>query len=82
MLDTRAPGYQMTTSSELNLLFEMTLQYQPGMAAVTSPEGKTGQYLGSGDGAAIGERVRGRVRWDLYEVVGETHWWTQLSTVC
>ena len=81
MSDCCTPGYQMTISNELNLLFEMTLQYQAGMAAVTSPEGKIGQYLGSGDGVANGETVWGRVRWDLYEVVGETHCQTNFAGI-
>jgi hypothetical protein len=54
----------------LNPLFEARLQYQPGMAAITSPEGRSGDYLGSGDGTVNGPRLRGRVRWDLYEKVG------------
>jgi hypothetical protein len=69
-------GYQMTNLSTtanapLVSLFEVELQYREGLAAITSPEGRIGQYLGSGDGTIKGSRLQGAVRWDLYEIVGE-----------
>jgi len=49
-------------------LFDAAVQFtsQSPADAVVSPEGREGQYLGSGDGIATGDRVRGRVRWSFY----------------
>lgn len=55
---------------ELAPLFEAELQYRPDMAAVVSPEGRTGRLLGSGDGRITGPRVRGRFRWSIFEEQG------------
>jgi hypothetical protein len=33
--------------------------------AVVPPDEREGEYLGSGDGVATGERLRGRLRWSL-----------------
>ncbi len=52
-------------------LFELELQYREDAERISSPEGRIGEYLGSGDGKATGERIQGTVKWDLYEVVGE-----------
>lgn len=60
-----------TTHPHLELLFQLELQYREGLTAITSPEGRMGQYLGSGDGTIKGSRFQGTVRWDLYEIVGE-----------
>lgn len=49
-------------------LFDAAVQFtseSPDDAAV-SAEGREGMYLGSGDGIATGERVRGRLRWSSY----------------
>ena len=40
------------------------------MAAVVSPEGRTGPLLGSGDGHVRGPRIKGRIRWSLFEEQG------------
>src|SRR5262249_59199700 len=48
----------------LDHLCTLELQYRPGMTASTSPEGKIGQYLGSGDGTVNGPWLQGRIRWD------------------
>jgi hypothetical protein len=58
-------------SQALEHLFDIELQYQQGMAAVTSSENKIGHYLGSGDGAVKGPKLQGAVRWDLSEEQGE-----------
>lgn len=71
----------MTVPNELNVLFEMELQYQEGMQAMTAPEGKIGQYIGSGDGTAKGKKVQGRVRWDLYEAISDTRCQTNFAGV-
>jgi hypothetical protein len=34
--------------------------------AVVPPDEREGEYLGSGDGVATGERLRGRLRWSFY----------------
>lgn len=68
-----------TTHSHLELLFQVELQYREGLAAITSPEGRMGQYLGSGDGTIKGHRLQGAVQWDLYEVVGETRCQTNFA---
>ncbi len=59
--------------------FKLHLSYREGKAAVTSSEGKLGEYLGSGDGALHGPRLEGAVHWDLYEVVGETRCQTNFA---
>jgi len=51
-------------------LFDAELQYRPDMAAVVSPEGRTGQLLGSGDGQISGPRIKGRIRWSIFEDQG------------
>jgi hypothetical protein len=49
-------------------LFDATVQFtsESPADAVVSPDGREGLYLGSGDGVATGERIRGRLRWSLY----------------
>jgi hypothetical protein len=68
-----------TTHPHLELLFQVELQYREGLTAITSPEGRMGQYLGSGEGTIKGHRLQGAVRWDLYEVVGETRCQTNFA---
>jgi hypothetical protein len=68
-------------NKRLEPLFEVELQYQPGMEAVTSPEGRLGEYLGSGDGTVKGPNIQGTVRWDLYEVTGEVRCQTNFAGV-
>ena len=76
----------MTTLNEsqnkqLQHSFEVELQYREGLEAITSPEGKLGEYLGSGDGTLKGGALQGTVRWDLYEVLGKTSCQTNLAGV-
>lgn len=76
----------MTTSNavenkHLEPLFELELQYREGMEAITDPAGNLGEYLGSGDGTVKGATLRGNVRWDLYEKVGETRCQTNFAGV-
>lgn len=59
-------GAKTTT---LDHLFEARLDYR-GQDAITSPEGKVGVYMGSGDGIVIG-RINGNMKWDLYEDMDE-----------
>ncbi len=49
-------------------LFKAALQYrsQEQTEAVVPPEGREGEYIGSGDGAATGDRLRGTIRWSLW----------------
>lgn len=54
----------------LEPLFELTLQYRPEMAAVVSSAGREGVLLGSGDGRIDGPRIRGSVKWSIFEVTG------------
>lgn len=51
-------------------LFDAELQYRPDMAAVVSPEGRTARLLGSGDGHITGPRIKGRIRWSIFEEQG------------
>lgn len=51
-------------------LFYAELQYRPEMAAVVSAEGRTGRLLGSGDGEISGPRIKGRIRWSIFEDQG------------
>jgi hypothetical protein len=66
----------MTSSYEaqtrqLEHLFDLKMQYREALEPVTPPDGKIGQYVGSGDGTVNGPKLRGTVRWDLYEAIGE-----------
>ena len=49
-------------------LFDATVQFtsEAPEDAVVSPDGREGVYLGSGDGIATGDRVRGGLRWSFY----------------
>lgn len=49
-------------------LFDALLEFTSTSPAeaVVPPEGREGEYLGSGDGTVSGERVRGRMRWSFY----------------
>ena len=59
---------EKSESRALVHLFDATLQFtsQAPADAVVPPDGREGMYLGSGDGIASGERVRGRLRWSFY----------------
>jgi hypothetical protein len=54
----------------LEPLFDLTLQYGPEMAPVVPSQGREGTLLGSGDGRGEGPRLRGAVRWSIFEVTG------------
>ncbi len=49
-------------------LFSAVLQYrsQAQQDAVVPSEAREGEYIGSGDGTAMGDRLRGTVRWSLW----------------
>jgi len=54
--------------SGLEPLFTAVLQYRsdsPDSSVIPNQE-REGAFIGSGDGAAIGERLRGKVRWSLW----------------
>ena len=53
----------------LEHLFDAELAYRPGMAPLAG-HGE-GQLIGSGDGSVHGPRVRGTLRWTLFEGPGE-----------
>jgi hypothetical protein len=52
----------------LEHLFDAELLYREGMEPL-SDDGE-GELVGSGDGSVDGERVRGRLRWTLFEAGG------------
>jgi hypothetical protein len=54
--------------SRLEPLFKADLQYRSESEedAVVAAEGREGAYIGSGDGTATGDRLRGAVRWSLW----------------
>ena len=54
----------------LEPLFTAELDYQPGMAPLTS-EGD-GALVGSGDGAVHGPKLTGKLEWTLFEQPGST----------
>jgi len=49
-------------------LFSAVLQYrsEAEQGAVVAPEGHEGEYIGSGDGSATGDRLRGTLHWSLW----------------
>jgi hypothetical protein len=53
----------------LEHLFDAELTYRAGMAPLA--EHGEGQLIGSGDGGVHGQRVRGALRWTLFEGPGE-----------
>jgi hypothetical protein len=53
----------------LEHLFDAELTYRAGMAPLA--EHGEGQLIGSGDGSVHGRRVRGALRWTLFEGPGE-----------
>ena len=56
----------------LQPLFSIELTYQEGKPRALDAPGRTGEYLGSGDGTVRGEGIRGDVHWDLFEKVEDT----------
>ena len=48
-------------------LFSAVLQYRSAeQGAVIAPDGREGEYIGSGDGIATGDRVNGTLHWSLW----------------
>ncbi len=54
----------------LEPLFDAELDYQPGMAPLTSQG--DGVLIGSGDGAVHGPKLNGKLEWTLFEQPGST----------
>jgi hypothetical protein len=57
--------------SNLQPAFTIELAYKKGKPQVLAEPGHVGDYLGSGEGTIKGDRVNGRVQWDLFEKVEE-----------
>ena len=62
----------MIRPKQLQTLFDIELQYVEGKQRVLTEPGRTGEYLGSGEGTVSGDKVNGRVHWDLFEKVEPT----------
>ena len=58
-----------TKTATLQPLFNAEMHYR-GQEAISSPKGKVGSYVGSGDGTVKG-RIQGVIHWDLYEAIDE-----------
>jgi hypothetical protein len=56
----------------LERLYEAELQFQQGISKVTRTENIGGEYVGSGVGTVEGPRIKGTMRWDLFEEREET----------
>lgn len=52
--------------NQLQVLFTIELSYKKGKPRVLDAPGRTGEYLGSGEGTMSGESLNGRVHWDLF----------------
>jgi hypothetical protein len=65
----------------LEQLFAVELQFRPEMPAVVSSEGRTGRLLGSGDGHINGPRIKGRIRWSIFEDQGAGECMTNIAGV-
>jgi hypothetical protein len=52
----------------LEHLFDAELEYRPGMAPLA--EHGDGELIGSGEGSVDGQRLRGALRWTLFEGEG------------
>lgn len=62
-----------TKTATLKHLFDADMMVRGQGAiqdAITSPEGKVGVYMGSGDGIVAGQ-VNGAIKWDLYEAMDD-----------
>ncbi|MCI0711818.1 MAG: hypothetical protein L0154_16805 [Chloroflexi bacterium] len=68
----------MSEQTGLRILFELEMQYRVDQPAITSPEGKVGEYIGSGDGTVTG-KIDGLLRWDLYEAIDDDVCLTNLA---
>lgn len=53
----------------LEHVFDAELEYRPGMLPITG--NGEGQLIGSGDGSVHGPKVRGTIRWTLFEQPGD-----------
>jgi len=62
------PAPTIAEDRRLAPLFRAVLQYrsQAQQDAVIPPDAREGEYIGSGDGTATGDRLRGTVRWSLW----------------
>jgi hypothetical protein len=62
------PSPTIAEDRRLVPLFRAVLQYrsQDRKDAVVPSEAHEGEYIGSGDGTATGDRLRGTVRWSLW----------------
>ena len=65
---SKDPVTTVAVDKHLVPLFRAVLQYrsQAQQDAVVPPEAREGEYIGSGDGTATGDRLRGTVRWSLW----------------
>ncbi|HEX9304661.1 MAG TPA: DUF3237 family protein [Thermoanaerobaculia bacterium] len=54
------------------LLFDVEIKVVPNMPAVVPSDGRIGELVGSGDGRVTGPRLTGKLRFSLFEKVGET----------
>ena len=65
---SKDPVTTVAVDKRLVPLFRAVLQYrsQAQRDAVVPPEAREGEYIGSGDGTATGDRLRGTVRWSLW----------------
>jgi len=59
---------RVTEGAALAHLFSATLQFTSSSPAdaVVSPDGREGEYIGSGHGTVAGRQVRGAMRWSLF----------------
>ena len=60
------------TAARTGVLLDLDLTFREGMSEVVPDAGRPGEYLGSGEGSAVGPDLTGSVRWDLSEHSGET----------
>ena len=65
---SRDPVPTAAEEKRLSRLFSAVLQYrsQGSQDAVAPGEGRGDEYVGSGDGTATGDRLRGTLRWSLW----------------
>jgi len=61
-----APDHQVKEVTVMEHLFDVDLQHEGTVEL--SPDGpREGSLVGGGDGRVLGPRIRGRLRWSLYE---------------
>src|SRR6266436_2249635 len=56
----------MNRMNNLTHLFDAQLQYNDTVNVTVPMEGRTGDFIGKGDGTVKGKKITGVIRWEFY----------------